>query len=143
MPLLEHAVFGSLARHGESVELARQADGEIGDIDHLLHFALALGQDLAHFERDQRAEIVFEAPQLVADLAHDLAALGGGEHAPAFEHFRCLGHHRLVFFGRREPNARQFAAIGGIERSDGLSARGRDPFSAACPGILRLDAEPL
>ncbi len=78
---------GRSLAHGEPVELARKADGEVGDVDHLLNFAFAFGQDLAHFERDQRAEIVFEPAQLVADLAHDLAALGGGEHAPAFEYF--------------------------------------------------------
>ncbi len=58
MPLLVHAMAGPLAVHGEAVELAREADGEIGDVDHLLHFAQALGQDLAHFERDQRAQIL-------------------------------------------------------------------------------------
>ena len=76
-----------LAVHGEAVELARKADGEIGDVDHLLHFALAFGQDLAHLERDQRAQIVFGRAQFVADLAHDLAALGRRHHAPAFEGF--------------------------------------------------------
>ena len=48
---------GPLAVHGEAVELARKADGEVGDIDHLLHFAHALRQDLAHFQRDQRAQV--------------------------------------------------------------------------------------
>ena len=39
MPLLVHAMAGALAVHGEAVELAGEADGEIGDVDHLLHFA--------------------------------------------------------------------------------------------------------
>ena len=42
---------GPLAVHGEAVKLAREAHGEIGDVDHLLHFAQSFGQDLAHLER--------------------------------------------------------------------------------------------
>ena len=63
-----------LAVHGQAVELARQADREVGDVDHLLHFALALGEDLADFEGDQAAQLVLVLAQLVADLADDLAA---------------------------------------------------------------------
>ena len=80
MPLFVHAVPRPLAGHGESIELARKPDGEIGDVDHLLDFAFAFGQDLAHFERDQRAEVILEAAQLVADFTDDLAALRSGQH---------------------------------------------------------------
>ena len=41
VPLLVHAMPGPLAVHGQAVELARQADREVGDVDHLLHFAQA------------------------------------------------------------------------------------------------------
>ena len=41
-----------------AVEHARLADREVGDVDHLLHFAVALGLDLAHLERHQAAEVV-------------------------------------------------------------------------------------
>ena len=34
--------FGPLAGDGQAVELARQADREVADVDHLLHFAEAL-----------------------------------------------------------------------------------------------------
>ncbi len=99
MPLLEHAVARAFARHGEAVKLARKSSGEIGDVDHLLHFAFAFGQDLAHFKRDQRAEIVLGAPQLIADLADDLAALGGRQHAPAFEDLGSLLNNGFIFAG--------------------------------------------
>ena len=46
---------GPLGGDGQAVELARQADGEVADVDHLLHFAEALLRDLARLERDQRA----------------------------------------------------------------------------------------
>ncbi len=66
MPLLVHAVLRPLRVHGEAVEHARLADGEIGDVDHLLHFAQALGLDLAVLERDQRAEVFLRRAQRVA-----------------------------------------------------------------------------
>ena len=51
MPLLHHAVPRPLRGDRQAVELARQADREVADVDHLLHFAVALGADLAHLER--------------------------------------------------------------------------------------------
>ena len=56
--------------------------GEVGDVDHLLHLAQAFGEDLAVLERDQRAQIVLVAAQLLAELADRLAALGCGYLAP-------------------------------------------------------------
>ena len=58
MPLLIHPVLRALRMHGEAVEHARLADGEVGDVDHLLHFAEPFGQDLAVLERNERAEIL-------------------------------------------------------------------------------------
>src|SRR5580698_9683757 len=50
MPLFIHAMAGALAVHGKSIELTRETDGEIGDVDHFLHLAQTLRDDLAHFE---------------------------------------------------------------------------------------------
>ena len=61
VPLLHHAVAGPLGGDREAVELARQADREVADVDHLLHFAEALRHDLAGLERDQRAERLLAA----------------------------------------------------------------------------------
>ena len=47
VPLLHHPVLRALGGDGQAVELAREADGEVADVDHLLHFAFALGEDLA------------------------------------------------------------------------------------------------
>ncbi len=55
MPGLHHAMARALRGDGQAVELARQADGEVADVDHLLHFAKALGDDLAGLQRHQRA----------------------------------------------------------------------------------------
>jgi hypothetical protein len=61
LPLLVHAVARALAVHREAVQLARQADREVADVDHLLHFAEALGEDLAVLERDQQPRSSFFA----------------------------------------------------------------------------------
>ena len=50
MPLLVHPVARALAVHRETVELARETDGEVAHVDHLLHLAEPLGVDLAHLE---------------------------------------------------------------------------------------------
>ena len=85
VPLLEHAVVGTLGVHGEPVELPREAGREVADVDHLLHFALALGEDLAHLERHQVAQLRLVPAQPLADLAHDLPTLGGRYRAPLEE----------------------------------------------------------
>ena len=41
---------GALRRHRAPVQLARQADGEVADVDHLLHLAEGLGADLARLD---------------------------------------------------------------------------------------------
>jgi hypothetical protein len=53
-----------------AVQLARQADGELADVDHFLHFAVAFRLDLAHLQRDQRT-------QRVLVLAQRLGRTGG------------------------------------------------------------------
>ena len=47
-----------LGVHGLAIEHSRLADGEVGDVDHLLDLAVAFGLDLAVLERDERAERV-------------------------------------------------------------------------------------
>src|SRR5580693_5201024 len=56
MPGFGHAMARTLRGDGEAVQLAREADREVADVDHLLYFAQALGDDLADFEGHQRAQ---------------------------------------------------------------------------------------
>ena len=99
VPLLVHAVAGPLGVHGQAVELPREADGEVADVDHLLDLALALGADLAHLQRDQGAQGFLELPEGVSELADHLAALGGGKLAPAEEGLLGPPRHPVVLLG--------------------------------------------
>ena len=85
MPLLVHAVAGALGVHGQAVQLARQADGEVADVDHLLHFAVAFGLGLAHLQRDQRTQRVLVRAQRVGAQADRLAAARRRRRAPDLE----------------------------------------------------------
>ena len=75
MPRLGEAVAGALRRDRAAVELPREADGEVADVDHLLHLAEPLLRDLPDLERDERAERLLLAAQLLAEQAHELAAV--------------------------------------------------------------------
>ena len=74
MPGLHHPVPRPLGGDGEAVELARQADREIADVDHLLDLAEPFGEDLAAFPADQPAELLLLLAQLLAEQPHQLAA---------------------------------------------------------------------
>ncbi len=70
MPGLHHAVFGAFRGDGKAGELAREAGGEGADVDHLLNFAEAFGEELAGFDGDEAAEGV--------DLGRGALRRGGG-----------------------------------------------------------------
>jgi hypothetical protein len=71
--LVVHAMARALRMHGGAVHHAALADREIGDVDHLLHFAIALGLDLAHLQRDQRTQRILVLAQGFAAQAHRFA----------------------------------------------------------------------
>ena len=116
MPLLIHAMAGPLAVHRQSVQLPRQTNGEVGDVDHLLHFAFALGQNLTRLQRDQPAEFVLVPPQLLADLAHDESALRRRQQAPPGGSLHSLDCSGLVVVGGTDGHAPERLAGGGIDR---------------------------
>ena len=79
MPLLVHPM-----RRGRSEcmvlpqSMPRLADGEVGDVDHLLHLAVAFSLDLAVFERDERAERVLALAQQEPEAPRPRRAFGAG-----------------------------------------------------------------
>ena len=78
MPLLHQAMIRPLRLNRQAVKHARLTDGEIADVDHLLHFAFAFGDDLARLERDELTEIVLRFAQGVAELSNGFAANRAG-----------------------------------------------------------------
>ena len=135
MPLLVHAVARTLAVHREAVKLARETDSEVGDIDHLLYFAFSFGENLARLERDQRAEVVFGAAQLVPQLARDLATFRRGQQTPALKRMRRPPQNLIVVFLGRQQHPAQLASIAGIVRSDLAAGRLFDPITRRGTGV--------
>ena len=82
MPRLRHPVAGALGGDDKAVQLPREPDGEIADVDHLLHFAQTLRDDFADLERDEGAESLLRGAKLLAEEAHELAPPGRRNLAP-------------------------------------------------------------
>ena len=76
---------GALGGDREAVELSRKADGEIADVDHLLHFAETLGDDLADFDGDECAQGVLLGAKFLSQKTHELAPPRRGDIAPGEE----------------------------------------------------------
>jgi hypothetical protein len=60
--------------NGQAVKHARLTNSQIADVDHLLHFAFAFGDDFPGLERHELAELVFQFTQRVAKATNSLAA---------------------------------------------------------------------
>jgi hypothetical protein len=76
---------GALRRDRQPVQLARETDGEIADVDHLLHFAEAFLENLARFERHEAAERLLFLAQAISEQTHEFAASRCGHIAPCGE----------------------------------------------------------
>src|SRR5690348_473204 len=74
MPLLHESMARAFGLNCEAIQHSRLADGEVADIDHLLHFAFAFGDDLSSLERDELPKLVLELAQRVAETANGFAA---------------------------------------------------------------------
>ena len=70
VPRLHQPVAGSLAGDREAVQLARETDREVADVDHLLDLAEALGADLAGLDRHQLAELVLVLAEELTEPPH-------------------------------------------------------------------------
>ncbi len=88
MPRLHQPVARPLGGDGLAVQLPGQADGELADVDHLLHLAERLGGDLARLDGDQRREIRLVLDQEFTEPGHQRAAHGSGRGAPRRERAR-------------------------------------------------------
>src|SRR6185437_7091644 len=73
------------------IKLPGETDGEVADIDHLLHFAEALGHDLARLERDHLGEHRLCFADLLAEQSHELAPHRRRDDTPAGERLHRVG----------------------------------------------------
>src|SRR3546814_15192889 len=101
MPGLHHPVIWPLGGDGEAVELARQADGEVADVDHLLHFAESLGDNLPRLEADEAGQRLLPFAQHLAEQADELASPGRGDGAPREEGVMGPAERRLCLLEAR------------------------------------------
>jgi hypothetical protein len=85
MPRLGQPVAGTLGRDRATVQLAREPDSEVADVDHLLDLAEPLLRDLPDLEGDERAERLLLAAELVAEEPDELTASRCWDVAPGLE----------------------------------------------------------
>src|SRR5258705_278444 len=111
MPLLHHPMLRPFRSNSQSIELARETDREIANIDHLLHLALPFCGDFPGFQCDERAQLALGIAESVAKLADDVAALRSRHLLPLTK--RSLGalYRALVFVGCRHPDRGEHLAV--------------------------------
>ncbi len=134
MVLLVHPVAGALGMHGVAVQHAALADREVGDVDHLLHFAVAFGLALAHFQRDQRTQRILVLAQRLAAQAHGFAAARGRGGAPDLEGFLRARDHEFVVGLAAGMDLGNHLVGGRIDRLQQAGVGGLRPFATAQVG---------
>ncbi len=85
MPRLHQPVARTFGGDRLAVELTRQSDGELADVDHLLHLAEGLRGDLPRLDRDQRGDIVLVFLEQLTESRNQRAAHRCGGRAPRRE----------------------------------------------------------
>ncbi|HMI73453.1 MAG TPA: hypothetical protein VK495_02040 [Steroidobacteraceae bacterium] len=145
MPLFVHAVLRALRVHGVAVQHARLTDREVGNIDHLLDFAVAFSLDLAVLQRHQTAERIFVRAKLLADQPHRLAAFRRRHAPPRSRRGHRCRHDNFVIRSRRAAHLRQPLAGRRIDRVDQRTAGVGAPAVASrpCAGVDVLESQGL
>ena len=92
VPRLHQPVAWPLGRHRAPIELARQPDREVADVDRLLHLAEGLRADLAGLDRDQLGDVRLVLAQQLAQRLTNAPRTGAGYGAPLTK--RILGRRR-------------------------------------------------
>ena len=85
MPGLGEAMARALGGDAEAVQLARESDREVADVNHLLHFTQCLGADLAGLDLHESREIVLVPAEFFAEEADHLATARSGNITPRRE----------------------------------------------------------
>ena len=124
------------------VQHPRLADGEIGDVDHLLNFAIAFRLDLAVLERDERSERVLVLAQQVSATAHRLAAARCGHVAPCQRGNGGAREQRIEIRGRCRRDGPERGAIRRVRRRERRPGRRRRKRIGYPPAPIDLQAQP-
>src|SRR5690606_18902501 len=103
--LLVHPVSGPFRVHRQSVQLTRQSDSKIADIDHLLNFAVPFLKRFPHFVRNKFSERFFVLAEFHTELTNDFTALWSRHHPESFECFHGSRHGFFVIFFCRGTDA--------------------------------------
>src|SRR5882762_4203504 len=111
MPLLHEPVTWSFRLNCQAIKHARLANGEIADVDHLLHFAFAFCDDLTGLESDKLAELLFEIAQRVTKTANGLTAHRTRSRPPFQERFVRTRNRLIVIVIRCSTHAGDPASI--------------------------------
>ena len=139
MPGLHQPVPGAFGGDGLAVQLPRQADGELADVDHLLHLAEGLGGDLACLDRDECGQIGLVLDEQLAQAGHQGSADGCRGGAPRRKRLRCFGYRSVCLFGSGLGDGEQHVAgdgRAGLQAGDApLALAGRAEFGARADGV--------
>ena len=139
MPLLHQTMVRPFGLNRQAIQHARLADGEIADVDHLLHFAFAFGDNFSGLESDELAKFMFQFAERVSETANSVASDWTRRSPPFFERFLRAREGCLVIVVRRGSNTRQPSAI---DRRDLVDLRAATaPFAAKDAVIVVNDAE--
>src|SRR6185437_14792620 len=74
VPRLHHAMLCTLGRDGETGELAGEARGKGADVNHLLNFAVAFGENLSGLDGDEAAQGLALGAQLFGKKANEFSS---------------------------------------------------------------------
>ncbi len=107
-------MLSPFGRDGEAIELARQPDGEIADVDYLLNLAKTFRDNFADLNRDQSAQSLLVGARFFAKQPYKFAALRRGHQSPGAE-------SRVRRFNCRD----SFARACFLDLSDGFAGDGR------------------
>src|SRR5437773_1975951 len=122
----------------QPIKLARKADSEIANIDHLLHFAFAFDKNLSRFERHKPRKVAFKFAQRIPEPPDRFAANRRGN-SPPFQESLVRARHGCFIILRPS----------GADRGDHLAIDRRhlferfaatEPFAAKHAWVYLLDS---
>src|SRR3979490_888942 len=111
MPLLHQTMARPFRLNRQTVKHARLADREIADVDHLLNFAFAFGNDFAGLESHELTKLMFQFTERVSETTNGIAPHRARSFSPFLERFLRARDRGFVTFFRRSSNARDLLSV--------------------------------